>query len=195
MPTDNRHFTAVARLLHWVMAAMILTMLGIGSAMVASLGQYHALVAVHRPLGIAVLVLAVLRLANRLFNPPPPLPASVSKRERLAATAAEYTMYALMITLPLVGWGMLSAAHLPVLMWGSVRLPEILPHSAALYAGLRTTHTVLAAGFLVVILSHLAAVLYHSLVVGDGLWRRMVPWPIRGGTHPVSLSPVATPAS
>jgi cytochrome b561 len=182
VPADQQRFAAVSRLLHWVMAAMILAMLGIGSAMVASLGYYHTLVALHRPLGIAVLALTVLRIANRLFNPPPPLSASVSRPERLTAAAAEYTMYALMIALPLVGWGMLSAAHLPVVMWGSVRLPEILPHSAALYAGLRTAHTVLAAGFLAVILAHLAAVLYHSLVVGDGLWRRMAPWPVRRWT-------------
>ena len=35
------------------MAVMLLTMLAIGVSMVASLGNYHALVAIHRPLGIA----------------------------------------------------------------------------------------------------------------------------------------------
>ncbi|AWM41638.1 hypothetical protein GobsT_72870 [Gemmata obscuriglobus] len=184
MPADQPRFTAFSRLLHWLMAAIILTTLGTGTAMWASLGSYHALLALHRPLGIAILVLAVVRLVNRLFNPPPPLPASISRTERLAAIGAEYTMYGLMVALPLVGWGMLSAAHYPAVMWGSFHLPEILPHSAPLYAVLRKTHTVLAAGFLLVILSHLAAVLFHSLVVGDGLWRRMVPWPVRSGAAP-----------
>ncbi len=40
MPTQRRQFTALMRLLHWTMAAMVLTMLGIGVAMVASLADY-----------------------------------------------------------------------------------------------------------------------------------------------------------
>ena len=51
-------FPAFSRLLHWTMAAMILTMLCIGVAMVVSLGDYHVLLAIHRPLGIAILILA-----------------------------------------------------------------------------------------------------------------------------------------
>jgi cytochrome b561 len=131
---------------------------------------------------MAILLLAVVRIANRVFNPPPPLPVSFSRRERLAAAVSEYTMYGLMIALPLVGWGMLSAAHYPAMMWGSFHLPEILPHSGPLFAALRMTHTVLAVFFLLLILAHLAAVLFHSLVVGDGLWRRMAPWPVRAGS-------------
>ena len=40
---------------------MVLTMLGVGVAMVASLGDYHTLVAIHRPLGIGILILVVIR--------------------------------------------------------------------------------------------------------------------------------------
>lgn len=179
MPAAQYQFKALSRLLHWVMAAMILTMLGLGAAMFASLESYHALVAIHRPLGIAILLAAIIRIVNRLFNPPPPLPASMSRIERLAATASEYTMYGLMVALPLVGWGMLSAARYPAVMWGTYRLPEILPHSAPLFAVLRKVHGVLAAVFLLVILAHLCAVLFHSLIVRDGIWRRMAPWPLR----------------
>jgi cytochrome b561 len=174
-PTQ-RQFTLVSRLLHWTMAAMVLAMFGIGMAMVTSLGRYHVLVSIHRPLGLAILVLVVLRIANRLLNPPPPLPDSMPRAERVAAKAGEYTMYALMLLLPLIGWGMLSAAHYPVVLWGNLRLPEILPHSATLYAGLRKAHSVLAYLFFLTFLAHFAAVLFHSLVVRDRFWVRMVPW-------------------
>ena len=50
MSTQRCQFTAFSRLLHWTMAAMVLTMLGIGVAMVASLANYHVLVSIHRPL-------------------------------------------------------------------------------------------------------------------------------------------------
>ena len=44
-------------------------------------------------------------------------------------------MYGLMFVLPLVGWGMLSAARYPIVLFGSVHLPFILPHDAMLYCG------------------------------------------------------------
>src|SRR5258706_5526839 len=95
-------------LLHWTMAVMVLTMLCIGVTMVASLINYHLLVSIHRPLGVAILVLVVVRLVNRLLNPPPPFPARMPRAERLAATVSELTMYGLMFILPLIAWGMLS---------------------------------------------------------------------------------------
>lgn len=72
MPTQRHQFTAFSRLLHWTMAAMVLTMLCIGVGMVVSLANYHALVSIHRPLGLAILILVVVRFMNRLLNPPPP---------------------------------------------------------------------------------------------------------------------------
>jgi len=85
------------------MAAMLLAMLFIGVSMVASLGNYHRLVAIHRPLGIMILVLAAVRLTNRMLTKLPPFPATMSRHERFAASASERLLYALMLALPLVG--------------------------------------------------------------------------------------------
>src|SRR5271163_3698712 len=142
MATDQSQFTSFSRVLHWTMAAMVLAMLCIGVAMVASLASYHVLVSIHRPLGIAILLLVVVRFVNRLVNPPPPFPATMSRAERLAATASELTMYGLMFVLPLVGWGMLSAARYPIVLYGSLQLPPILPQNIMLYSVLRKAHTV-----------------------------------------------------
>jgi len=174
MPAQPR-FPAVSRLLHWTMAVMVLIMLCIGVAMVVSLGDYHALVSIHRPLGIAILILVVVRFVNRLINPPPPLPATMPRAERLAATASELAMYGLMLVLPLVGWGMLSAARYPIVLHGSVHLPFILPHNAVLYAVLRKAHTILAYLFFLTFMAHVGAILFHTLIVRDGMLRRMAP--------------------
>ena len=179
MTTQRRQFPAFSRLLHWTMAAMVLTMLCIGVAMVASLANYHALVSIHRPLGVAILILVVVRFVNRLMNPPPPLPATMSRAERLAATASELTMYGLMFVLPLVGWGMLSAARYPIVLFGSLHLPYILPHHAMLYAVLRKGHTILAYLFFLTFIAHFGAILFHTLIIRDGLLKRMAPWTIR----------------
>jgi cytochrome b561 len=179
MSTERRQFTAFSRLLHWTMAAMILAMLCIGVTMVTSLANYHLLVSIHRPLGIAILILVVVRFVNRQLSSLPPFPATMSRRERLAATWSERLMYGFMFVLPLVGWGMLSAARYPIVLFGSVELPYILPHNVMLYAVLRKAHTILAYLFFFTILAHFAAILFHTLIVRDGILLRMAPWNIR----------------
>ena len=96
------------------------------------------------------------------------------------ATASELAMYGLMLVLPLIGWGMLSAARYPIVLYGSVHLPFVLPHSAVLYAGLRKVHTILAYGFFAVFMAHVSAILFHTLIVRDGMLKRMAPWNIAG---------------
>lgn len=167
------HFPIVSRILHWTMAVLILAMLFIGVGMVSSLSAYHQLVAIHRPLGILLLALVALRLVNRLVNPPPPLPAGMPPLVRRAAHASHWLLYALMIALPLVGWGMLSAAGYPIEMVGSFHLPPIVPHDATLYGLLRPLHTVLAYALFVTFLAHLGAALTHAFVFRDGVFRSM----------------------
>ena len=163
MSTANQQqFALRSRILHWLMAAALLAMLFIGVTMVASLGDYHKLVAIHRPLGILILVLAAVRVVNRMFSTLPPFPPTMSETERKIATASERLLYTLMFALPLVGWGMLSAGHYPVKMFGSVYLPPILPPNPALYAVLRKTHTILAYLLFFTFLAHLAAVLFQD---------------------------------
>ena len=74
--TGQTQFTVFSRLLHWLMAVLVLIMLFIGVGMVSSVSERHALlVSIHKPIGIAILILVAIRLVNRLLNPPPPLPA------------------------------------------------------------------------------------------------------------------------
>ena len=170
----SRPFPILSRLLHWTMALLILAMLFIGVAMVSSLSDYHRLVAIHRPLGILLLVLVAVRLINRLLSPPPPLPAAMPAVLRLAAQASHWLLYALMFAVPVVGWAMLSAAGHPIQLVGAVYLPPILPHDRALYAVLRPAHTVLAFLLFATFLAHLGAALTHALVFKDGVFRSMV---------------------
>ena len=113
----RQRFTPLQRLLHWLMAVCILAMLFIGVGMVSTvMPKYLTLVSIHKPLGIAILVLALIRLAVRLRYGAPPLPADLPEPMKLAADLSHYAFYALMIGMPLIGWGMLSAAAYPVVL-------------------------------------------------------------------------------
>src|SRR5215467_5040774 len=115
---DRQRFTPLQRLLHWLMALCILAMLFVGVGMVSTvMPKYLTLVSIHKPLGVAILVLALIRLAVRLRYGAPPLPADLPKPMKFAAVASHYALYALMIAMPLIGWGMLSAATYPVILY------------------------------------------------------------------------------
>jgi cytochrome b561 len=177
---EQRQFTVRMRFFHWLTAVLVLTMLGIGAAMVASLADYHRLVSIHRPLGILILIVVVIRFVNRHYSTLPPFPATMSQRERSVASASELFLYALLVLQPLVGWGMLSAARYPIALYGSIHLFPILPHNLMLYAALRGAHTVLAYLLFLTFLAHLGAVLFHTWVERDGTFSRMAPWRVRG---------------
>ena len=103
---------------------------------------------------------------------------------KLAAHLSHYAFYALMIGLPLLGWGMLSAASYPVVLFGGVRLPSILPLNDSLHTILWDAHHYLALGFFALILLHVAAALFHALVRHDGVFAAMAPGATREASAP-----------
>jgi len=168
-----RHFNLLARILHWSMAIAILAMLFIGAGMVVSLRYRELLLDLHRPLGLAILLLAIVRLANRLRHAPPPLPQDLPAIQVWAAKASHWLLYALMLAMPLIGWAMLSAGAYPVVLFDGVTLPPILPHSPHMYGVLRPLHGVLAYLLFFTILAHLGAALFHAWVRRDGVFEQM----------------------
>src|SRR6202011_167620 len=144
-----RHrFTPLQRLLHWLIAVCILAMLFIGVGMVSTVTpKFLPLVAIHKSLGIAILVLALIRLAVRLRYDAPALPADLPEPMKLAAHLSHYALYALMIGMPLLGWGMLSAAAYPVAGFRALWLPATPPQSDSLHTWLWDAHFYLAFAF------------------------------------------------
>ena len=183
-PIETR-FSPLQRALHWLMAIAILATLFIGVGMVSTIRPDSlTLVSIHKPLGILILVLALIRLAVRLVKGAPPLPEDMPLPAKLAAKLSHLAFYALMIGLPLLGWGMLSAADYPVMV-GSMQLPQIVPHSDGLHTLLWNAHRILAILFFFLIVVHLAAALFHALIRRDGVFQAMAPWRSNDANIPV----------
>ena len=56
---------------------------------------------------------------------------------------------------------------------------RLLPHDVMLYAVLRKVHTILAYFFFLTFIAHFGAILFHTLIVRDGMLNRMLPWNIQ----------------
>lgn len=173
--TGQRHsFSPLQRGLHWTMAVMVIAMLFIGVAMVTTIRPvYLTLVAIHKPLGMAILALVLIRIVVRLRQGSPALPQDLPRVQHLAAHASHLLLYALLFAQPLLGWAMLSAGGYPVVVYGPIRLPPIAPHDDRLHAILRAGHTWCAYLLFATILLHLAAALFHALIRRDGVLSSM----------------------
>jgi cytochrome b561 len=184
MTSALQRFNPLQRALHWLMAICILAMFFIGVGMVSTImPKFLPLISTHRSLGILILVLALIRLVVRFRYGAPALPADLPEPMKLAAELSHYALYALMIAMPIIGWAMMSAANYPIVIFGGLRLPPILPQSDSLHTLLWDAHYYLAFAFFAVVLLHIAAALFHALVRRDGVFEAMAP--ISGHRKPV----------
>ncbi|CAK9889893.1 MULTISPECIES: cytochrome b [Pseudomonas] len=168
-------FHPLVRVLHWLMAVLILAMLFVGVSMVSDLSPRHTwLISLHKAIGLALLLLVVVRIGLRLSLPHPPLPDDLPPLQRWAAKASHLLLYGLMLAMPVLGWGMQSAGGYPL----PLQLPALLPHDLQLYALLRQAHGWLAYVLFATVLVHLGAALVHGLVRRDGVLRSMWPGPL-----------------
>lgn len=179
-----RRYGLVAMALHWLIAAAILAMAGLGLVMVeldpgaAKFRLYQ----LHKSVGITILALSLLRLAWRLANPVPPLPAGLRPWEKHLARMTHVGLYVLMVGLPVSGWMMVSASvwGIPTVLYGVVPLPHLpvlatLTDKAPVEAALKTVHAVLALSMALLFALHVAGALKHHLILKDDTLKRMLP--------------------
>ena len=75
-----RRYPVRTRILHWLTAILVFSTLLVGFVLVNSLGSYAALSAFHMTLGVPILVIVVVRVANRFTHRVPPFPHTVGRR-------------------------------------------------------------------------------------------------------------------
>lgn len=166
-------YTSTAIWLHWLMALLILLVFPLGlymhglplSPVKLKLFSYH------KWAGIALLLLAVLRLLWRIAHTPPPL--SVARWQRLASAAVHNALYLLLLAVPLSGWLMSSAKGFQTVLFEVLPLPDLVAKDKALGLLLESVHQSLNYLLLTLIAVHIAAALKHKLIDRDDVMSRM----------------------
>ena len=180
----------LGRLLHWVMALLILGLVGVGIYMVEVLGSdsdslllRYELTQTHKSFGFVAFVLALLRIGWRLVNPTPALP-DMHAGLRALAHGGHLALYLCMIVLPISGWLMASAspyndpdAYIRVknMVFGLFELPDPYPKGDEdLTKLLGQIHFYTAIALVVILAGHIGAALKHHFVERDNVLRRML---------------------
>lgn len=142
--------------------------------------------AIHKPLGLMILLLVIVRLWLRFTTAKPALPATLPGCQKGLAHLSHWALYAMMLAQPLIGWAMQSAAGYPITLGDRV-LPAIFPVSNDAYALLRPLHSWVALALFMTVMLHLAAALFHGLILRDGVFSSMAGLSKRKGGAPGSL--------
>ena len=169
-------YTATARVLHWLTAVLVLTMIPIGLVMANfSLGPTgDVLYDIHRSFGAVLIPIILVRLAYRLAHPPPPLPDDIPTPQRLAANLMHWALYILLIVQGFVGWIATSAYRAPIKVFWLFELPPIWPVDQPFSERMFGWHRLLGITMAVLICMHIGAALYHHFVRKDDVLMRMV---------------------
>jgi cytochrome b561 len=170
-------YTPPARLLHWLMAALLIGLLALGFYMsdLPLSPEKLQLYAWHKWAGVTAFILLAIRLLWRATHRPPALPASMSAAAQRMAHLGHLALYALMIAIPLSGWLMSSAKGFQTVYFGVLPIPDLLAKNPELGELLATLHGGLNLLLVLTVLGHAAAALKHHFVDRDDVLRRMLP--------------------
>ena len=167
--------------IHWITASVVVAQVIVGFAFHRFLErgtpERMEMLAWHKTLGVAILLLALLRLAVRLMNPPPPYPSDYPKWRRFFAVWNHRLFYILLVALPLTGLAAVSgrAEDGWIALQLGLNFPAIPGIPAENEYG--DIHEVLVWVTLALVILHVSAALYNQFVDRGAVAGRM--WPFR----------------
>lgn len=180
---SHTRYSAVAIVLHWLMAVLIISNLAGGLVLEGLLDSPDSsrvaigriMVGLHKSLGLTVLSLTVVRIVWRVSHAPPPLPAHMTPLERGLSRVSHAGFYVLMLALPMSGWAVVSTAAVPrPLQWFWLFDVPKLSLSADIYQTARQGHEVLGWIMIALLMLHVVAALKHHWFDRDVVLARML---------------------
>ena len=156
-------YSLVQRVLHWLMAILILGLIAVGWYMeglergVPNRGELYGL---HKSFGMLVLFLVMFRIVVRWRKGAPPLPETLSASVHRAAHIAHYILYGFMVAIPLSGYFMSSFGGYSVKFFG-IQLPSVVPENKDIGRFFHEAHGILAYILLAIITLHVAGAIKH----------------------------------
>lgn len=167
-------YGAVAIALHWLTAALVIGLAGVGFWM-SDLRPSPRTIEIynwHKWFGLTVLALTVIRIAWRATHPPPPL-LLATRAKRALAHSVHGLMYGLLLAMPITGWLQNSAAGFPLSWFGLFRVPPLIERNRQAFEFWQDVHATLAVVLVALIVLHVAAALKHRFIDRDATLARM----------------------
>lgn len=170
--SSPERYGRVAIAIHWTSALLIIGLMiaGFRAAGMTDSAAKAAILQIHVPIGVAVLVLTLARLGWWLFaDRKPDVPAGVPHLQSLAAKAVHVLLYAAIFGLAGSGITMMILSGAGGILFGTAPgpLPDFWEFTP------RHGHAVLARLLAGLLILHVGAALYHQFIRKDRLFARM----------------------
>ncbi len=182
LTNSANRYGAVPQLLHWITVVLVAVAWTLGTfgddlpkGAVRETGLF-----VHISAGLLILVALVMRLVWRVADPaPPPEPNEfggwLGTFADPAARLAHYTLYALLIAVPVIGIIAQFARGDALPLLGIVEIPSPWMRDRAFAHSVTGIHEISANALVIVAAFHAAAALVHHFVFHDNTLVRMLP--------------------
>ena len=170
-------YTGTAKVLHWLMALLIIGLFALGQYMsdLSMSPRKLQLYSWHKWVGITVFFLLLVRIGWRITHQPPALPEQMSKQQHLASHIGHAVLYLLMLVIPVSGWLMSSAKGYQTVWFGVLPIPDLLGKDKQLGDALAELHGALNGLLMFIVIVHVLAALKHHFIDRDHVLRRMLP--------------------
>ena len=170
-------YPSTSKWLHWLVAACVLTTAPVAIAMkwVGEGQTQDALYNIHKSLGVLIFILVILRVINRLMVGAPAPEPGIERWQKAVSSATHGLLYLLLVAMPIVGYIANSLYGAATPFFGLFELPPIVAENQPLSEKLFTLHRWSGFLLIVLVLMHIGAALYHHVIRGDNVLRRMLP--------------------
>ena len=177
-------YSPVMKTFHWTTVALVATLLALGWTMTSDLETIKpirgALFALHKSLGLTILLLTVLRICWRSTHPVPPMPPVLRPWEVAVFKTVHYLLYTMLLVQPLVGWTIVTIMQKKSLFFGLFPFPDLPllpafqnPKAAADFLG--NVHAAGAMVLVALLVLHVGAAFRHHFLIRDNVLFRMAP--------------------
>lgn len=169
-------YSGTAKTLHWIMGVLVLLMLAGASQMPEGIGPEKVeATRGHTGFGLILIVVFLAAFANRLRQPPPPLPDNIAAGQRMLSTWTHRALYLLIGVQVVAGIGLSATAPYVVRSFGIIPLSDLAADDKAWFGVFHEMHELGATGLFLLAALHIGAALYHHFIAKDVVLRRM--WP------------------
>ncbi|MGH1539580.1 MAG: cytochrome b [Arenicella sp.] len=172
MKSTSTKYGTVAVTIHWLSAILILMLVvsGFRAASMIDSAAKEAILVIHMPLGITILLLTVARILWWTLADKKPAPESTGPEwQNFLAKVVHVLFYVVIIGMAASGIGMMVLSGAGAILFGGseAMLPNFTDYAPRLPHGLGARLMVILLVF------HIGAALYHHFIKKDGLIARM----------------------
>lgn len=151
------------RILHWLMAVLILGMIAVGwymSELPKEDANRGTLYFFHKSFGVLILILVTLRLSLRFITKVPPLPFTLHPLVRKLANFGHIMLYIFMFAIPVSGIMMSNMFGHGIPFFG-IDIPKIFSENKVIGGIAHDSHEIMAYSLLALVAIHVSAVIKH----------------------------------